>query len=296
MAPAARSAAVLDAVPANDGAARLLEGALEEDDICDAAAGSSCELSLRQLRGERVAAAVARHAAEAAEAAAPVEPSPDFSDVLFFNVTGLSDDPEGEEGNGAGTKLGAENSVSDPSQSCASPLNSDSADCYLYHACQGRAACVINGYLVVPGAPLRGMEDINGANAAQWDFLFSVAQGQCGSPSCVIITNPVHHRTQHQMHLHYRQYNDGGAALKSRLEKALCGSSGWRPFSECGSAKARLFDSTPGVFSSVAAAYGGGSLAHVGITVWFTSACGGGLKTMILATTHCSIEHSISAR
>mmetsp|Transcript_54769 Transcript_54769/g.158459 ORF Transcript_54769/g.158459 Transcript_54769/m.158459 type:complete len:271 (-) Transcript_54769:127-939(-) len=183
-----------------------------------------------------------------------------------------------------------------PSDTCAASENYGCAGCYLYRVCRGRTACVINGYMVVPGEPLRGMEDINGGNAGSYDFLFSVARSRCGSNSCVLITNPIHYRTQHQMHIHYRHYNGGGAALKKRLEAALCGTSGWKYFSECGSAKARLYDSMPGVFSAVAAAYGGGSLADVGITVWFTDACGGGQKTMILASTHCSIEHSISDR
>lgn len=294
----------VQAAPAFDLEDAALEGALASDDACDAAhAGSSCDLSLRQLRGERLAASVAsleRQArAEDGEAITqdPPEAMPGFPDVVFLNLTGFPDDLNETWEAGLDATLGSgPDGIGDPSQNCASPANSAAPACYLYHACAGQAACVINNYLVVPGAPLRGMEDINGTNAAHWDFLFTVAQGQCGAESCVLITNPVGHRTQHQMHIHYRQYNADGAALKKRLEKALCHSTGWRGFSECGHAKAKLFNGLPGVFSAVDAAYGGGSMANIGITVWFTTACGGGLKTMVLATVGCSIEHSISAR
>lgn len=186
--------------------------------------------------------------------------------------------------------------IGDHSQTCASSANIGCAGCALYHACRGRSVCVVNGYLVIPGAPLRGMEDINGGSAGRWDYLWSVARSQCGGEHCVLISNPAGFRTQHQMHLHYRAYNGGGAAMKRRLEQTLCGSSGWRHFSQCGGGKARLFDGMPGVFSAVAGAYGGRGLANIGITVWFTRACGGGQKTMVLATAGCSIEHSISAR
>lgn len=167
--------------------------------------------------------------------------------------------------------------------------------CYLFRACHGKHYCVINGYMIVPGRAVSGMESINGGNAGSLDFLMRAARGRCGSSSCVLITNPVGFRTQDQLHIHFRHYNGGGAGLKKRLEKSLCGSHGWKGFNECGSAKARLFSGFPGVFSSVASAYGGGSLANVGISVWFTSACGG-FKTIVLATTHCSIEHSVSSR
>mmetsp|Transcript_25619 Transcript_25619/g.77332 ORF Transcript_25619/g.77332 Transcript_25619/m.77332 type:complete len:286 (+) Transcript_25619:78-935(+) len=179
-------------------------------------------------------------------------------------------------------------------QDCAQHPNSH--NCALYRLCRHRRYCVVNGYMIVPGHSLPGMEAINGHTAGHWDFLWGAARSQCGSDSCVLITNPVGHRTQDQMHIHFRHYNGAGAALKGRLERAVCGKRGWRHFSECGSAKARLFSGMPGVFSTVAHAYGGGSLANVGITVWFTHRCGGGQKTIVLATTHCSIEHTISAR
>lgn len=167
--------------------------------------------------------------------------------------------------------------------------------CYLYAACHGRSYCVMGNYMIVAGFPCPGMESINGGNAGSFDFLMSAARARCSSQNCVLITNPVGHRTQEQLHIHYRYYNGGGAHLKRQLERTLCGTHGWRHFHSCGHAQARLYSGFPGVFSAVAAAYGGGSLANVGISVWSTTACGG-YKYMILATTHCSIEHSISSR
>jgi len=170
-------------------------------------------------------------------------------------------------------------------------------NCYLYTACQGRSYCVIGGYMIVPGRALAGMESIHGGNAHSLDYLFTAARNRCGDTHCVLITNPIHHRTQDQLHIHYRHYNGGGAALKGALERTLCHKGdGWHYFSKCGPAKARKFNYLPGVFSTVAGAYGGANLANVGITVWFTDACGQGRQTLVLATTHCSIEHAISAR
>lgn len=188
--------------------------------------------------------------------------------------------------------------VNEPSKTCADSRNYRCDGCYLYRACHSGSWCNLLGYMIVPGTALSGMESINWGTAGSYDYLWSIAKGKCGSTSCVLITNPKHHRTQHQLHIHYRHYNSGGASMKRRLERALCGTSGWRSFSECGSAKARIYDYFPGVFSAAMEAYGGyGDLANVGLSVWFTAACGGySQKTMILATTFCSIEHSISAR
>eukprot|EP00933_Yihiella_yeosuensis_P017413 TRINITY_DN14552_c0_g3_i2.p1 TRINITY_DN14552_c0_g3~~TRINITY_DN14552_c0_g3_i2.p1 ORF type:complete len:305 (+),score=52.38 TRINITY_DN14552_c0_g3_i2:80-994(+) len=173
--------------------------------------------------------------------------------------------------------------------------------CALYRLCRGKHICLLGyhgspPYMVIPGEPVLGMESINGKNAKSFDELMTVARDHCDTTKCVIITNPVHHRTQDQLHIHFRHYDRHGAHLHQRLEKALCGTQGWQTFHQCGRAKARIFDTYPGVFSEVADAFGGGSLANVGITVWFTDACGGEKKTMILATTFCSIEHDISAR
>jgi len=168
-------------------------------------------------------------------------------------------------------------------------------DCYLYQACRGPAYCQIAGYMIVPGHQVTGMENINGHSAGSFDYLMSAAKDRCSGPSCVLITNPVGHRTQSQFHIHYRHYNEGGAAVKRDLERALCGTSDWTTFWKCGAAKARIYDNYPAVFTEVARAYGGRSLGNIGVSVWFTTACGG-YKTMILATSYCSIEHSISAR
>jgi len=174
------------------------------------------------------------------------------------------------------------------------PAHPGTKNCLLYRECQGPAFCVLHGYMIVPGFYAAGMESINAGNAASFDYLMAAAKDKCSSPSCVLITNPAHHRTQDQLHIHYRYMNFwGGRSLKRRLERELCGTWGWQHFSKCGDSKARLYDAFPGVFSEVAEAYPGPNLAHVGITVWFTQACGG-YKTMLLATTHCSIEHGIT--
>jgi len=175
------------------------------------------------------------------------------------------------------------------------PAHPWTSNCYLYKICRGHTYCVVGGYMIVVGAPVAGMESINLANARSFDYLFTLAREHCSDTHCVLITNPNHFRTQDQLHIHFRHYNVGGSYLKHRLERAVCGRSGWQAFTECGGAKARIFQHFPGVFSTVAVAYSG-NLGPVGITVWFTAACGNGIQTIVLATTHCSIEHSISAR
>jgi len=171
-----------------------------------------------------------------------------------------------------------------------------SPDCHLYRLCRGQRVCVVGHHLVVPGESVPGMESINGGSARHLDYLWYAARGHCGSDGCVLLVNPVGHRTQDQLHIHFWHMNGRGPALKHQLEQSLCGKYGWRSFRQCGHAKARMYNSMPGVFSEVARAFGGGSLAHVGITVMFTHACGGGQKVMILATTGCSLEHDISPR
>mmetsp|Transcript_17189 Transcript_17189/g.25951 ORF Transcript_17189/g.25951 Transcript_17189/m.25951 type:complete len:380 (-) Transcript_17189:134-1273(-) len=174
--------------------------------------------------------------------------------------------------------------------------NPGAKQCAIYRGCQGPRYCVMGGYMIVPGFYCAGMESVNSGDAASLDYLWDAAKRMCGHTHCVLLTNPVGYRTQNQMHIHYRYYNDGGSHMKAQLERTLCDRSpGWHYFNKCGAGKARLYDYFPGVFSEVARAYGGGPLSYVGISVWFTTACGG-FKTIVLATTHCSIEHDVSSR
>lgn len=187
-----------------------------------------------------------------------------------------------------------------PDTNCAA--HPETANCVLYRMCGTPTYCIISGYMVVPGAAVAGMETINGTNAASFDTLMDTARSRCDDPViCVLITNPVGFRTQDQLHIHYQHFNPVGAHLKMTLEQSLCNSTSatWQPvnqpYKQCGNARARLYDAWPRVFSEVALAEGGGSLAHVGITVWTTTACDG-IKTMILLTYSCSIEHNIVDR
>ncbi|CAJ1343978.1 unnamed protein product [Effrenium voratum] len=172
-------------------------------------------------------------------------------------------------------------------------LGAQYADGFLAGMCHSGSYCAIGGYMIVAGqGSAKGMETIHGSNAGYYDSMMHAAYSRCTSGSCVLITNPVGHRTQSRFHIHYRHYNGAGSSLKHRLEKELCGKHGWHHFSECGSAKAQAYSHYPHVFSDVLGAYGG-HLANVGVTVW-PGSCGGGV--IVLATTHCSIEHTISAR
>jgi len=166
---------------------------------------------------------------------------------------------------------------------------------YIRSMCQGTDGyCNLGGYMIVPRRQCPGMECINGGNANYYDQFMRAAYMYCSDPSCVLITNPVGYRSQNQLHIHYRHMTGQGHNLKERLQHQLCHSiGGWQSFHECGTGKARLFPSLPGAFSVTAAEYGGGSMANIGITVW-PGSCGN--QVIILATTHCSLEHSISPR
>lgn len=202
-------------------------------------------------------------------------------------------DDETKFGSGPEEELGVATESEGHSPYCVSHMVEER--CGLYKHCRGRIYCVFGNYMVVPGRPCPGMEAINGGNAHNYDYLFGVARSLCGDPGCVLMTNPVGHRTQDQLHIHFRRFNKMGPSLKARLEDATCNAGGWVPFSPkccgCGHSKARAFRGYPRIFSEVASAFGGHSLASVGISVWF--GCG---KTIVLATTHCSIEHSVSVR
>mmetsp|Transcript_5834 Transcript_5834/g.16903 ORF Transcript_5834/g.16903 Transcript_5834/m.16903 type:complete len:278 (-) Transcript_5834:114-947(-) len=237
------------------------------DDEC--AVAEDCALNALQLR--------------AASGNDPAAPGEGFGDPLIADA-----DPSWEDDSDEENDLGA-----DATGYCT--RNSRAKRCGLLRACHGRSYCVFGGYMVVPGRPCAGMESINGGNAHSYDYLFGVARRYCGGPGCVLMTNPVGHRTQDQLHIHFRRTSMMGPVMQSRLQAATCHEDGWVPFHAgccgCGHSKARAFHGFPGVFSAVASAFGGGSLSSVGISVWF--GCG---KTIVLATTHCSIEHSVSAR
>mmetsp|Transcript_74256 Transcript_74256/g.194737 ORF Transcript_74256/g.194737 Transcript_74256/m.194737 type:complete len:298 (-) Transcript_74256:128-1021(-) len=166
----------------------------------------------------------------------------------------------------------------------------------LRRICHGSSGyCNLAGHMIVPRERCDSMERINGGNAQHYDQFMNAAYRYCSSPGCVLVTNPVGHRTQNQLHIHYWQMNGHGHALKRRLEDQLCLSDGgWQSFSECGTGKAKLFPSMPGAFSAAAEAFGNGPMTHIGLTVW-PGACGG-RRVIVLATTDCSIEHDISPR
>jgi len=276
-------------------AAPALDDAVLQDDEC--AVGEDCALNALQLR-----AAIVDHPSSAdlppAADGPPAEGDDDDDDdskpliaganPAWSDPANMGVGPEEEDG-----ELGAATEADSSKSYCARHLFQER--CGLYAHCMGRPYCVFGNYMVVPGKPCPGMEAINGGNARSYDYLFGVARSRCGDPGCVLMTNPVGHRTQDQLHIHFRRMIKMGPAMKTSLEAATCHASGWVPFSPhccgCGHGKARAFSGYPGVFSEVAKAFGGGSLGSVGISVFF--GCG---KTIILATTHCSIEHSVSER
>mmetsp|Transcript_97939 Transcript_97939/g.255539 ORF Transcript_97939/g.255539 Transcript_97939/m.255539 type:complete len:294 (+) Transcript_97939:88-969(+) len=268
-----------------DEESRSVGAALDGDDEC--VAGSECALNAIQLRGVQQAAVAAANATEEADGEVKI----------------VEDLPEGWNATENTTEIptltsmdGAMQPMWDSYKNVDCRDDIDAKQCSLYKYCRGPRYCVMGGYMIVPGFYAAGMESINRGNAGSFDYLMYAAHDMCGGTSCVLVTNPVGFRTQNELHIHFRHLDNDGPNLKHQLEDTLCGRDGWHYFSKCGAAKARIYSSFPGVFSEVADAYAGNNLGSVGITVWETTACGAGYQTMVLVTTHCSIEHQISNR
>jgi hypothetical protein len=170
------------------------------------------------------------------------------------------------------------------------------SSCYLYRACRyshvNSTYCVYGHYMIVPKFPISGTESIDAGNAAGVDHVMRAAHDRCNHTGCVLMVNPAHHRTQDQLHLHFRHYNGYGHHLKSELEHVACNREGWHSFHKCSHGLVQAFDGFPDVFTEVVRAYGNRTLRSTGITV-FPAACGGN-KTIVLGTQHCSLEHSIT--
>jgi len=193
--------------------------------------------------------------------------------------------------------------------------DAQSHGCFLYRHCvkvasgQGHANpdnkyCVMSGYTVVPAFPITGTESINVRNSMHVDPIMDAAYEKCSSSKCVLMVNPRGHRTQEQLYIHYRHYNNGGGSrLKTQLETTACYQSGWHKvhgipeLHKCKSAQVRVYSQHPtDIFSQVAEAqgkHGKKSLDGVGVTV-YPRACPRSKKTMVLFTEHCTIEKSIS--
>jgi len=289
----ARSAAAALALLASCGCAAATL-ALDVDDEC--AAPGDCALSALQVRGSMLA--------DDPEGGYVFDPPSGWidADKEAMKEIEAAPDVEGDELGSAAAyphwhrghqDAHYDRNDKDTDAYCSS--NPRAQNCFLYSVCRGRSYCVMWGYLVMPGRPCTGTEQINGGNARDYDFLFDVAKKHCSGDHCVLIVNPMHHRTQEQLHIHFRHFSGEGDNMKAVLEKVTCSKVGWTSFHThgCGSGgKARFYSGFPRVFSEVAGAYGGGSLASVGIQVW-PGSCGRG-GYIVQTTTHCSIEHSIT--
>ena len=134
----------------------------------------------------------------------------------------------------------------------------------------------------------RGVEDINGGNVGYYNGGMYAAKGRCGGSSCALIVNPPGHRSINQFHIHFVRYANYGANLKRRLEKRVCGKSGWRSGGLPCHGKAIFKSGFPPVFS---VAMSGGGLRHASVIAW-PGACGGS-GTIVEMAYGCSIEHQI---
>lgn len=112
--------------------------------------------------------------------------------------------------------------------------------------------------------------------------------GRCGGSGCALIVNPPGHRTINQFHIHFVRYAGYGSNLKGRLERRVCGKSGWRSGGLPCHGKAIFKSGFPGIFS---VAMSGGGLRHASVIAW-PGSCGGS-GTIIELAYGCSIEHQI---
>jgi hypothetical protein len=208
-----------------------------------------------------------------------------------------------------------EDAVTVYSASCGSPRNRCCGACGMWNNMDHKrsGSQIVHGYLVVPSDPLVGMESITAGTASHYDFLWREAADRASwRESYVLMVNPSMSRTQHQMHVFFRELNTQGLQMRDQLaELTGCDSAAdWmdaQPLGGCVFARARVYDGLPAVFSEVWAEAvrntlgplfvnpsGAKTLSTVGVTVVF--ACDG--KTIVLATSsgggYCSLEHSVT--
>mmetsp|Transcript_60068 Transcript_60068/g.124298 ORF Transcript_60068/g.124298 Transcript_60068/m.124298 type:complete len:256 (+) Transcript_60068:65-832(+) len=134
----------------------------------------------------------------------------------------------------------------------------------------------------------RGIEDVNGGNVGYYNNGMDAAHARCGGSHCALIVNPPGHRSINQFHIHFVSYAGYGSNLKHRLEKRVCGKSGWRSGGLPCHGKAIFVSGWPNVFS---VAMGGGGMRHASVIAW-PGACGH-QGTIIELAYGCSIEHQI---
>mmetsp|Transcript_107740 Transcript_107740/g.150244 ORF Transcript_107740/g.150244 Transcript_107740/m.150244 type:complete len:256 (-) Transcript_107740:248-1015(-) len=134
----------------------------------------------------------------------------------------------------------------------------------------------------------RGIEDVNGGNVGYYNNGMDAAHARCGGSHCALIVNPPGHRTINQFHIHFVSYAGYGSSLKHKLEKRVCGKSGWRSGGLPCHGKAIFVSGWPNVFS---VAMGGGGMRHASVIAW-PGACGH-QGTIIELAYGCSIEHQI---
>jgi len=134
----------------------------------------------------------------------------------------------------------------------------------------------------------RGVEDINSGNVGYYNGGMYAARNRCGGSGCALIVNPPGHRTINQFHIHFVRYAGYGSNLKGRLERRVCGKSGWRSGGLPCHGKAIFKSGFPGIFS---VAMSGGGLRHASVIAW-PGSCGGS-GTIIELAYGCSIEHQI---
>jgi hypothetical protein len=133
-----------------------------------------------------------------------------------------------------------------------------------------------------------GVESIRFGNVGYFNAGMYAARSRCGGAGCALIVNPPGHRTVNQFHIHFVHYRSYGADLKRRLEREVCGKSGWRGGGlPCGG-RAAYFPGFPRVFSK---AMGAGGLQHASVIAWPASC--GGRGTIVEMAYGCSIEHQI---
>ena len=134
----------------------------------------------------------------------------------------------------------------------------------------------------------RGVEDINSGNVGYYNAGMRGARNRCGGSSCALIVNPPGHRSIDKFHIHFVRYHSYGSSLKHRLEKKVCGHSGWQRGGLPCHGKAIFSSGFPGVFSL---AMSGGGLRHASVIAWPASC--GGKGTIVQLAYGCSIEHQI---
>jgi hypothetical protein len=273
----------------------VTEDVLASEDACDAD-DEDCSLSLRQLRGERLAAVQQMQVEEQQEKEAEQVGEPTFFDldangdgeVNEDEFASLLSEPNEEE------RQALMGLFQLHDQDGSKSLNEDEFNTANYTDTDNSLQQVSvqwhgwswGGDKLWGGGA--GIESVNAGNARYYDTGMSIARSRCGGSSCALIVNPPNARTVNVFHIHSVHFASYGAHLKHKLEREVCSRSGWHGGGLPCHGKATFSSGFHNIFDVAMTGHG---MSHASVIAWPDSC--GGRGTIVQLAYGCSIEHQI---